>query len=404
MIKRDLYINQLNDLVNTKTLKILTGVHGCGKSCILLSFADSLKDEKNNVIYLDFNSLKNRNYTSYLKLYDFLSERIMDNKMNYIIFDNIRKVENWYEVINSLSVDYNNIDFFISGLSENLEDSELSKHLSWPIIEVNILPLSFKEYLKFNDEYWDDDLDINGKFKDYLHFGGFPVIFEHKKSDLIFNNIIEGIYNTIIFKDLISNYKIKNPLLLNEIFYFTINNLGEYLSSKKISEYFITEGVKTTPTTVLEYLKYFDKSYLFYSVKRFNLKCDVYLRTLEKHYVCDLGLRNFILGFDDEYSNGVLENLVYFELLRRNYKVSTVKYNAHKVDFMAKSVDKTIYIQILKNLDDDLLNMKLDDLNSIKDNYEKMIISFDKTHIKNIHGIKIVNIIDFLLEEDNLIA
>lgn len=400
MIKRDLYINQLNDLANTKTLKILTGVHGSGKSCILLSFANNLEENKKNVIYLNFDSLKNKKYLDYIKLYDFLSENILNDKMNYILLDNVKKVDKWYEVVNSLSVDYNNVDFFISGLCGDIEDYELSKYVSWPIIEVNVLPLSFKEYLKFSDEYWNDNLDITSKFKDYLHYGGFPVIFEHKKSDLIFNNIIEGIYNTIIVKDLISKYKIKNLLLLNEIFYFTINNLGEYFSSKKITEYFLTEGVKTTPTTVLDYLKYFDKSYLFYPVKRFNLKCDVYLRTLEKHYLCDLGLRNYILGFDDEYSKGVLENLVYFELLRRDYKVSTVKYKKHNIDFMAKKVDKIVYIQILKNLDDQLLNGKLNDLNSIKDNYDKIIISFDKTHIKNIQGIKILNIIDFLLSND----
>lgn len=402
MIKRDLYINQLNDLANTKTLKVLTGVHGSGKSCILLSFAKNLEENNRNVIYLNFDSLKNKKYLDYIDLYDFLSENILNNKMNYIVLDNVKKVDRWYEVVNSLSVDYDNVDFFISGLCGDIEDYELSKYISWPIIEVNVLPLSFKEYLKFSDEYWDDDLDIDGKFKDYLHYGGFPVIFEHKKSDLIFNNIIEGIYNTIIVKDLMSKYKIKNLMLLNEIFYFAINNLGEYFSSKKITEYFVTEGVKTTPTTVLDYLKYFDKSYLFYPVKRFNLKCDVYLRTLEKHYICDLGLRNFILGFDGECSKGVLENLVYFELLRRNYNVSTVKYKKHKIDFMAKKVDKIVYIQILKNLDDELLNEKLDGLNSIKDNYDKIIISFDKTHMKNIQGIKIFNIVDFLLSGDNI--
>jgi predicted AAA+ superfamily ATPase len=286
-----------------------------------------------------------------------------------------------------------------------LEESKIKELLDQPLIELNILPLSFREYLLFDNEYWKSNQSIDEKFNDYLHFGGLPLIFEHKKSDSIFNNILKGIYSTIIVKDLLSQNKIKNTPLLEEIFFFAILNQGEYISSKKIAEYFKTEGVKTTPTTVLDYLKYFDSSYLLYSSKRYNLKCNVYLRTLEKHYIADLGIRNSILGFEDEKSQGVLENLIYFELLRRDYKVNMVKYNSHKIDFLGTRPDKKIYIQAVKNLNDDkLLNDKIKALEAIKDNYDKFIICFDKTHTNNINGIKVLNIIDFLLKEDKLLV
>lgn len=402
-------MDSLDDLRNTKTIKILTGMRRVGKSCVLSSYADKLKEDgikSENIIFLNMDSIKYSELRDYRKLYEYVSLKIKKNTMNYLFIDNVFRIKNWYEAINSLVAEYPDvIDIYICGLGQNLEESKIKELLDQPLIELNILPLSFREYLLFDNEYWKSNQSIDEKFNDYLHFGGLPLIFEHKKSDSIFNNILKGIYSTIIVKDLLSQNKIKNTPLLEEIFFFAILNQGEYISSKKIAEYFKTEGVKTTPTTVLDYLKYFDSSYLLYSSKRYNLKCNVYLRTLEKHYIADLGIRNSILGFEDEKSQGVLENLIYFELLRRDYKVNMVKYNSHKIDFLGTRPDKKIYIQAVKNLNDDkLLNDKIKALEAIKDNYDKFIICFDKTHTNNINGIKVLNIIDFLLKEDKLLV
>lgn len=398
MIKRDLYIRQLEDLSNTKTVKILTGLHGCGKSYILLSFVEELNGKNENVIYLNLESLKNNELKDYLKLYDYISDNIKENMINYIVLDNISKVDKWYDAVNSITVDFHNVDFYISGLNNN---EALENKMNWPVIKINVLPLSFKEYLQFDSEYWNTDSSLDDKFKDYLHFGGLPVIFEHKKSNLIFTNLIEGLFSTVFMKELILNNSVKNPLLLKEIYNFAVKNLGEYLSSKRITESFKTEGVKTTAGTVIDYLKYFDNAYIFYSVKRYNLKCDAYLRTLEKQYISDLGLRNLIIGFNDEKSQGVLENLIYFELLRRSYRVSIVKYNSHKIDFQGQRPDKKIYIQAIKTLNDEkILDEKINALKAVKDNHDKYIISFDKTYMNNIDGIKVINIIDFLLKDD----
>lgn len=405
MIKRDLYIQSLDDVRNTKTIKVLTGVRRVGKSCVLSSYVDKLKEDgikSEDIIFLNMDLIKYSNLRDYEKLYEYVSSRINDDSMNYLFIDNVSKIKDWWRAVNSLAIEYpDSIDFYICGLDMDIEEADIRKFLNEPVIEINILPLSFREYLQFDKKYWGDTQSIDDKFNDYLHYGGLPVIFEHKKSDLIFNNILKGIYSTIVVKDLLSKNKIKNTLLLEEIFNFAIINQGENISSKKIADYFKTEGVKTTPTTVLDYLKHFDNSYLLYSLKRYNLKCNAYLRTLEKHYIVDLGIRNTLIGFEDEHSQGVLENLVYFELLRRDYKVNMVKYNSHKIDFLGVRPDRKVYYQIVKNLnDDDLLNEKLKDLESIKDNYEKVIICFDKTHTKNIKGIKITNIIDFLLNDD----
>lgn len=408
MIQRDLYLNQLEDLKNTNTIKILTGICRCGKSSILLSFIEKLKDEgidENHIIYLNMDLIKNREFKDYLKLYDQIkSQIILDQNKNYIFLDNISKVKNWVNGINALSEEFgNDVDIYITGLDGNISE-ELRASLNLPVVDINILPLSFKEYLLFDQEYWHEKQSIEDKFNDYLHYGSLPLIFEHKKSDSLFNNILKGVYTSIIVKNLLVKSKIKNTILLEEIFSFAISNLGEYISSKKITEYFKKEGVKTTPTTVLEYFKHLDKSYLFYSSKRYNLKCNVYLRTLEKHYISDLGIRNAILGFEDEKSQGVLENLVYFELLRRDYNISMVKLNNHKIDFLAIRPDKRQYYQVIKNLNDDtILNKKIKALEAVRDSYEKIIITFDKTHIKNIKGIKIMNIIDFLCADDDLL-
>ncbi len=409
MIRRDLYLNQLEDLKDTKTIKILTGIRRCGKSSILLTFIEKLKEEginEGNIFYLNTDSLKYADFNDFLKLYDYLSSNIKEDKAKYYIFlDNISKVKDWYKAVDSITEEFkDNVDFYITGIDEDIDD-DLRAELNLPIVEVNVLPLSFKEYLLFDKQYWNENQSLEEKFNDYLHFGSLPLIFEHKKSDSLFNNILKGVYTSIIVKDLLHKSKIKNTILLEEIFSFATSNLGEYISSKKITEYFKTEGVKTTPTTVLEYLKYFDKSYLFYNSKRYNLKCNVYLRTLEKHYIVDLGIRNAILGFEDEKSQGVLENLVYFELLRRDYDVSMVKLNSHTIDFLAIRPDKRQYYQIVKNLNDDnILNKKIKALEAVKDSYEKIIISFDKTHMKNINGIKVINIIDFLCSEDDLLV
>lgn len=403
MINRSDYINQLINYKDTKTIKVITGMRRSGKSTILQLFIKNLLNEgvnEKNIININFDSLENNSLKDYLKLYNYIKDRIISGEKNYIFLDEIQNVLKWEEVVNSLLVDFENVDIYITGSNAYLLSSDLSTLLSGRYIEINILPLSFKEYLNFSKEYYsDENQTIEESFNDYIRYGSLPILFEHKKTDSIFKNLLSGVYNTVLIKDIIQRNNIHNTLLLENIVKFALDNIGNIISSKSISKYLKNEGITTTPNTVLQYLNYLDQAYIFYSVKRFNLKGKNYLKTLKKQYVTDIGIRNGILGFRNVDFGHILENIVFLELKRRGYDVAIGKYGNYEIDFVVSNLNTRKYYQVCESIKDkNVLKRELKSLESIKDNYEKIILSMDKTFATDQNGIKFQNIIDFLLE------
>ncbi len=400
MINRPEYIKQLNDFKDTKIIKVITGMRRCGKSYLLNLYIEKLKKEginEKNIIYFNFDSLKNLEYRDYLKLYNYITEKIDKKTKNYIFLDEIQMVPKWEETVNSLIIDYpDNVDIYITGSNAFLFSSELQTLLSGRYIEIPIYPLSFKEYLSFDKK---NNENINEKFNDYLHYGSLPVIFEHEKTESIFNTLLTGIYNTVILKDIIQRKNIKNTVLLENIVRYSLDNIGNLTSSKKISKHLKNKGTNTSVNTILEYYKYLEDAYILYSIERYDIKGKKYLKTLRKYYVVDTGIRNAILGYRNVDIGHILENIVFLELKRKGYTINIGKIDKYEVDFIVSNQNTKKYYQVTESLKDSkVLERECKPLENIKDNYEKIILSMDKSFIKDKNGIKFQNIIEFLLE------
>lgn len=404
LINRKKYMDKLNYYKGTEAIKIITGMRRCGKSTLLQLFKDELIDtgvKKDNIIFMNFESMKNKEYTNSVELYNYLSNHIKTDEVTYIMLDEIQNVSNWEETINSLKVDYvENVDIYITGSNAYLLSSELSTLLSGRYVEIKMLPLSFKEFLDFYKQYYPkNNLSTEDKFQEYLYYGSSPLFFKYEKSDNYFKDVLEGIYNTILIKDVVQRNNIKNTVLLENLIHFLLDNIGNIISSKAIVKYLKSEYIKTTPTTILEYLKALNNAYLLYAVRRYDIKGKRYLKTLEKEYVVDIGLRNAILGSRNVDMGHVLENIVYFELLYKGYNVTIGNNKDYEIDFIAVDHNDKKYYQVTQSISDEkTLEQECKALESITDNYDKIILSMDKTFVLDRNGIKFQNIIDFLLE------
>lgn len=399
MIYRELYMNKLLAYKDTEFIKVITGIRRCGKSSLLKLLMEKILEQNNksNVIYMNFESFEFDDIINYKDMYKKIKEKINYNEKNYILLDEVQRVINWEKAVNALTVDFNS-DIYITGSNAYLLSSELSTFLSGRYIEIKVLPLSFKEFLDFVK--FEDNITIEDKFVEYLKFGGMPGIITLKNEENIYENAIKGIYNTVFMKDVIERNKLVDATLLEKILKFLMSNIGSLISSKKIADFLTSQGTKVTHNTVLNYLEMLENAYIIYRVPRYDIKGKELLKTLEKYYIIDTGIRNVILGFRNSDLGHIIENIVYFELLRRNYDVTIGKTDSMEVDFIAtNSNDKKYYQVTYTMLDDNVKNRELKSLQNINDNYEKTVLTMDKLY-NNISedGIKIKYLIDFLLE------
>lgn len=346
---------------------------------------------------MNFESLELDEMKDYKELYSHLKSRISDGKSKYyLILDEIQQVDSWEKVVNSFLVDYN-VDVYITGSNAYLLSSELSTLLSGRYVEIKMLPLSFKEYLDFIE--FNPKENVTDKFNEYLRYGGLPTITDLLDNKDTIGPFLEGIYNTVLMKDVIERNEVRDAALLENILKFIAANVGNIVSTNKISSYLTSSGRKTSSETVDNYLKMLENAFIIYKVNRFDLKGKVFLKTLEKYYMVDTGIRNKLTGLGDTDYGHILENVVFLELLRRGYEVSIGKIGTLEVDFVAVNENEKIYIQVSATiLDESTRNRELKPLLDIKDNYPKYILTMDQTIYDNFSGIKIKNIIDFLLE------
>ena len=398
MIIREKYLNKMIMLKDTEFIKVITGLRRSGKSTLMLMYKDYLLNnqvKEDNIIYINFESAMYDDIKNYKDLYQFVKDKIRKDKI-YLLLDEVQNVESWEKAINSFKV-YFDIDIYITGSNAYLLSSEFSTLLSGRYIEIKMYPLSFKEFLIFNNY---DTINIEDKFNEYLKYGGLPAITLIKNNDELVLSYLNDIYNSIVKKDIIDRNNLKNTTLLENIIKYLANNIGSPISSTKISNYLNSN--KITPNcnhqTIDNYLNMLEKSYIIYKADRTDIKDKSVLKTLGKYYISDTGIRNIILGFRNINEGHLLENVVYLELLRRGYKVSVGKTYEYEVDFVAENPNEIIYLQVSLSISEEKVrDREIRSLENIKDNYEKIILTMDKTINQDFNGIKVTNIIDWLL-------
>ena len=400
MIIRKEYLNKMIAAKDTEFIKVITGVRRSGKSTLLMMFKEYLlnsgiKEEK--IVYINFESAKYDDIKNYKDLYSYVKDKVKNKKI-YLLLDEVQNVDMWEKAINSFKVDFD-IDIYITGSNAYLLSSELSTLLSGRYIEIKVYPLSFKEFLEFNNY---DRENIESKFNEYLKYGGLPAITLIKDNDDLVLSYLNDIYNTIVKKDIIDRNNIKDTALLENIIKYLSNNIGSSVSSTKISDYLNSNKIveKSNHQTIDNYLNMLEKSFIMYKADRTDIKSKSLLKTLGKYYISDTGIRNIILGFRNIDEGHLLENVVYLELLRRGYRVNIGKSNEYEVDFVAENPNDIKYYQVTKSISsDEVRNRELRSLESIDDNYEKIILTMDRTINNDFNGIKVKNVIDWLLDE-----
>ena len=352
MVNRDIYMNKLLAYKDTEFIKVITGIRRCGKSSLLKLFMEKiLEEDKNaNVIYMNFESFEYDDIVNYKDMYNKISKRIIRTKTNYILLDEVQRIEEWEKAVNAMIVDFKS-DIYITGSNAYLLSSELSTYLSGRYVEIKVLPLSFKEYLDFT--ILEDKKTLEDKFNEYIKFGGMPGIITIKNEENLYENAIKGIYNTVFMKDVVERNKLLDAILLEKILRFLMSNIGSLISSKKIADFLTSQGTKITHNTVLNYLQMLENAYIIYKVPRYDIKGKEILKTLEKYYIVDTGIRNVTLGFRDSDFGHIIENVVYFELIRRGYDVTVGKNDSLEVDFIATKPNDKKYYQVTNTMLDE---------------------------------------------------
>lgn len=400
MKKRDLYLNQLIQFKDKKLIKVITGLRRSGKSTLLSLFENHLItsgiDEK-QIIRMNFESFEFDDMTNYKELHAHIKKCILDpTRKHYILLDEVQQVSSWERVINAFLVDAN-VDIYITGSNAYLLSSELSTFLSGRYVEIKMQPLSFKEYLNFLES--DKNMTSKETFNQYLQYGGLPTIVELLDNPDTIGPFLEGIYNTVLMKDVIERNGVRDAALLESILKFIAANIGSIVSTKKISDYLTSSGRKTTSDTIDNYLKMLENAFIIYKANRYDLKGKMFLKTLEKYYIVDIGIRNRLTELRNTDYGHILENFVYLELIRRGYDVTIGKIGSLEVDFVATKTNETIYYQVSATImDEKTRERELKSLRAIQDNYPKYVLTMDQTVFDDYAGIRVKNIIDFLME------
>ena len=399
MLIRTQYLNQLIRSKDLNLIKVITGVRRCGKSTLLLQYKDYLISQgiiDKNIIYMNFESADWYSIKDYNDLYKHIRERYSNQKL-YILLDEVQNIEKWEKAINSLLVDID-CDIYITGSNAYLLSSELTTLLAGRILTIKIYPFSFKEFLleyPFNKEE-----DKYEKFDKYLKYGGMPMLVNMNDNEELMINYLNDIKEVVLKKDVISRNNIKDVAFLDNLIKYMSSVIGNLTTPYKIAEFMKKNGSSITSETVDSYLKMLENAYFIYRVPRFELKGKQLLKTQGKYYFIDNGLKNVIDGISSYDSGSSLENLVYIELLRRGYEVYVGKYDDIEIDFIAIKPNEKIYYQVSRSiLDEKVEEREKKSLLAIHDNYRKVILTMDNVKNKELDGIQVINIIDFLMEQ-----
>ena len=404
MIARDIYMEQLKAYKDNKLIKVIIGLRRCGKSTLLQLFKQYLLDSgvhQNCIIDINFELMAYDDIKDNKQFYGLVRDKIPAKLKCYLLLDEVQQVDSWEKAINSLNVEADiDVDIYVTGSNAHMLSSDISTLLSGRYVEIKMLPLSFKEFLLF--DHLPQEWSIEDKFQQYLKFGSLPLVTTLPQDASIINGYLLGVYNTVVVKDIVARTGIRDVNLLEKILLYIISNTGSMISANKLSRFLSTQekGDNIKAATISSYLDTLEKAYIVYQARRFDIKGKEQLKTLSKYYVADTGIRNALMGYSGSDIGHVLETVVYFELLRRGYKVFIGKWYDSEVDFLAIRQDTRKYFQVtLSRMDESVRARELAPLLGIHDNYEKAILSMDKTYITDHEGIRFINIIDFLLAE-----
>ena len=396
-IPREEYLERLRNLKHKKLIKIVTGIRRCGKSTVLEMFRDELLNngvEENQIIFINFEDYENKSLRNIDSLYDYIKQRLT-SKMNYVFLDEVQRVEDFPEVVDSLYVK-DNVDLYLTGSNSSLLSSEIATLISGRYVEIKMLPFSFKEFVKATNQ----TENFSSAYRQYIETSSFPYVLELLQTPQEINAYLEGIFNTILVKDIIDRKKIADTNVLKSVTQFLFDNIGSELSSKKIADTLTSHGRKSDSKTIEKYVTSLEESFIVYRANRYNIKGKEYLKSLEKYYVADIGLRNFMLGKKSIDVGHILENIIYLELIRRGYSVYVGKIDDMEIDFVAQNSQGNTYIQVAASVrDENTLKRELRSLQSVKDNYPKMILTLDDDPEADYDGILRKNALDWLLEK-----
>lgn len=406
MVQRKEYLEKLIGWKDDDVIKVVTGIRRCGKSTLLMQYQDYLKSigiEENQIIAVNFEELEYEELCDYKKLYAYIKDRLVADKTTYIFLDEIQKVPSFEKVVDSLYVKPN-IDIYITGSNAYMLSGDLATLLTGRYVEISMLPLSFSEYMQLSDK------DKESAFADYIKYGGLPFVATMDRTDDKVDTYLEGIYNTVIVKDIEDRQKrqesnsdkrkINDIPLLKTIAKYLSSVIGSPVSLRGITNYLVSSGRKISANTVSNYVNALIESFIFYPAERFDIVGKQLLQANKKYYMVDLGIRNHILPrkyYDLGFS---VENIVFFELLRRGCKVTIGKYQENEVDFVAEKRGEFTYIQVTADMvSESTFDREMKPLYAIQDNYEKIVLTLDKLTVGNYDGIKVVNVIDWLLNK-----
>ena len=433
MIIRPYYLNTLKTYRDVPLVKILSGIRRCGKSSLMKLMAEHLRENgvaDDQILEMNFESMSIPEMDA-RGFYEYVKARICPDKRTYLFFDEVQKVPGWENAVNSFRVDFD-CDIYITGSNAYLLSSELSTYLSGRYVEIKVLPLSFREFLDFHGYTLTERkspaggvkkriMDADGEVYDarelydaYTRFGGMPMLADIGLEINRVTAALDGVYSAAVINDILEREKrkgqrtITDAVLLRIIIMFLADNIGNNTSATSIGNTLAGEGLlengkrKTKPAvqTIQAYIKALTEAYFFYEIKRFDIKGKEYLRTLGKYYIVDIGLRNYLLGFREGDSGHILENIIFFELMRRGYDVAIGKIDNQEVDFIATKTDEKKYIQVTETMNaPETRERELAPLRKIRDSYEKIVIALECDLTQTQDGIKIIRALDFLLGE-----
>lgn len=400
MIIRQKYLEKLRSFKDLQLIKVITGIRRSGKSTLLKLYMKDLIDnnvEENQITFINLEEKENENLKNVDELYAYLKSRLLKDKMNYIFIDEVQECEKFQEVVDSLFIK-DNVDIYITGSNAHMLSGELATLLSGRYITIEVLPLSFDEYLQGvgND-------NIESKYRDYLRFGSFPFILQFKGNEEQIRTYLDGLYNTIFKKDIVTRNNILNEDALENVTKFIFDNIGNLTTSKKISDTLTSNHCKVSQPTVEGYLKALVDSYFVYKVSRYDVKGKQYLKSMAKYYVTDMGIRNYLLGYKNTNRGSILENVVYLELIRRGYKVFIGKVDNGEIDFVVFKGSEIIYIQVAESIrDESTFEREMKPLKSVRDYNKRVVITTDYDINETYDGIRHINVLDFLLEKKEI--
>lgn len=402
MIIRETYMKQILDFMDKPVVKVITGMRRTGKSVILELTMEEIRRRgarENQIFSVNFESLQFEDLKDYKALYQAITvaAKAARGKL-YLFIDEIQEVASWEQVINSVRVDCD-CDIYITGSNARLLSGELATLLSGRYIEIRVYPLSFGEYLEFAKTNKNEvGLTKEQHFSNFLRYGGLPGIHEMKWDDTVLLRYLTDMFNTVLLKDVVKRNNIRDINLLEKVILYLMDNIGNTFSAKTISDFLKNQGRKLSTETVYTYIKALESAFLIHKVPRFDIKGKRLLETQEKYFISDLGLRHATMGYRDNDIGGMLENVVFLELLQRGWTVNIGKQDSYEVDFIATKTDERLYVQVCYILTEDNTQREFAPLEMIDDNYEKIVISTDSLISFNRNGIRQRNIIEFLLD------